>query len=109
MPWHDHCFILNDAHDPVEVTQHEWIHWCVKYEIIKDTRISQHARVCTRWCGMVDDVTMPGPPMFKHIVNGPGLRDKTAETLTYDEALARHDRIVEWLRKRVERLEKKDD
>lgn len=103
MPWHDHYFILNEAHEPVEVTQHEWIHWCEEHALLKDTRIGQHARVSTRWSGMTDDVTMPGPPKFEHRVDGFGLRNKTAYTPTYDEALARHDRIVEWMKRRAAR------
>jgi hypothetical protein len=105
MPWHDHYFILNADHQPVEVTSGEYCRWISEHGVIAHTEVGPHARVTTRFSGMTDDVTMPGPPKFTHFVEGPGLKDKTADTPTYEEALARHERIVEWLRKRVARYE----
>lgn len=105
MAWHAHYFILNDAHEPVEVSFDEHNHWHCEHSTIRQTQIGPHARVRTYFCGMTDDVTMPGPPKFIHHVEGPGLHGKSADSPTYDEAVARHERIVGWLRKRVERIE----
>ncbi|PVX84364.1 hypothetical protein [Paraburkholderia unamae] len=103
MPWHAHYYILNDAHEPVETTLSEWCHWRAANDPIKRTDIDINARVTTIWLGMTDDVTMQGPPKFGHMIEGPGLKENWAHSLTYEEALARHDRIAEWLRKRVAR------
>ncbi|MBB6320613.1 hypothetical protein [Paraburkholderia tropica] len=46
---------------------------------------------------------MPEPPHFVHHVEGPGLHGKSATSPTYEEAIARHERIVTWLRDRVAR------
>lgn len=105
MAWHAHYFILNDAHEPVEVSFDEHNHWYCEHGTIRLTQIGQNARVTTYFRGITDDVTMPGPPKFVHRVEGPGLRGKYAESPTYDAAISRHERIVEWLRKRVEEFE----
>lgn len=103
MPSHARYFILNDAHEPVETTLDEWCRWRGANDPLKKTAINSFAQVTTMWGGNIDDVTMPGPPMFFHIVEGPGIKDKVVYTDGYDAALARHERIVDWLRKRVER------
>ncbi|MFX1768001.1 hypothetical protein PWP93_36640 [Paraburkholderia sp. A1RI-2L] len=105
MPWHAHYFVLDEHHEPVEVTLDEWCRWRGEHRTLKQTIINENARVTTLWHGMTDDVTMPGPPKFLHSLEGPGLKEKTADSLTYAEAIARHDRIVEWLRARVARYE----
>lgn len=104
MPSHARYFILNDQHEPVETTLDEWCRWRGANDPLKKTVISAHAQVTTMWGGAIDDVTMPGPPTFFHIVEGPGVKENMVYTEGYDEALARHDRIVEWLRKRMERI-----
>lgn len=104
MPGRPHYFILNEAHDPAEVTLDEWCHWRAINDPVKKTVISINSQVTTKWGGLTDDVTMPGPPQFFHIVEGPGIRQPIVHTPTYEEALARHDRIAEWLRKRADKL-----
>jgi hypothetical protein len=105
MPWHDHYFILDENHQPKEVSHDEWVHWADQHQTIKKTQIGPNARVWTYFSGMTDDVTMPGPPKFIHHISGPGLHGKSADSPTYDEALARHERIAEWVRKKVEKVE----
>jgi hypothetical protein len=106
MPWHAHYFILNEAHEPVEVTLDEWCRWRGANDPIKRTDVGRHARVITLWQGMTDDESMPGAPKFMHLVEGPGVKDEGTYSATYDAAIARHDRIAEWLRKREGRFAK---
>lgn len=105
MTWHDHYFILDKDHQPLEVSFGEHNRWHCEHSVIRKTQVGLNARVTTYFRGMTDDMTMPGPPKFIHRVEGPGLHGKSADSPTYDEAVARHERIVEWLRKRVERIE----
>ncbi|MFP3799425.1 hypothetical protein [Paraburkholderia sp. SIMBA_027] len=104
MPSHARYFILDAQHEPVEVSLDEWCRWRGANDPLEKTVIDAHAQVTTKWGGLIDDVTMPGPPTFFHIVEGPGVQQNIVHTNGYEAAMARHDRIAQWLYKRAERF-----
>ncbi|MBB2981726.1 hypothetical protein [Paraburkholderia tropica] len=103
MPSHPHYFVLDERNEPVETSFDEWARWATAHGTTRKTSVGAHARVRTYFQGLTDDVTMPEPPHFVHHVEGPGLHGKSATSPTYEEAIARHERIVTWLRDRVAR------
>ncbi|HEF4739396.1 TPA: hypothetical protein SLZ45_003344 [Burkholderia multivorans] len=95
-----HYFILNDQHEPVEVDLETSSKWDAN---IADTMVDEYSRVWTIFLGTTVDRDPPAQPYFVHYVIEPGSLYRTVNTYGYHEAVARHGRIVEWMKKRVER------
>ncbi|UEP49673.1 hypothetical protein LMA00_07970 [Burkholderia ambifaria] len=94
-----HYFILNDQHEPVEV---DLLTFCKSDKSIADTTVAVNTRVWTIFLGTTRDRDPPEQPYFVHYVFEPGSLYRTADTYGYENAVARHSRIVEWLTKRAE-------
>ncbi|WP_321944247.1 hypothetical protein [Burkholderia cenocepacia] len=91
-------YILNDQHEPVEVDLETR---CKREDDdIGDTTVAENTRVWTIFLGYAND---GAEPPFVHYVFEPGHLYRTANTYGYENAVARHARIVEWLKKRAER------
>jgi len=95
-----HYFILNDRREPVEVDLTTYCKWD---DEVADTTVAEHTRVWTVFLGVTNDRDPPEEPFFVHYVFEPGHLYRTVDTYGYDNAVARHGRIVEWLKKRAAR------
>jgi hypothetical protein len=93
-------FILNDEHEPVEVDLETFSKWD---DEIADTAIAENARVWTVFLGVTNDRDPPEQPYFVHYIFEPGAQYRTVNTYGYRDALARHERIAQWLANRAER------
>ncbi|WP_334028905.1 hypothetical protein [Burkholderia orbicola] len=91
-------FILNDRREPVEVDLETFCKW--EDDEIGNTTVAANTRVWTVFLGYAN--TGVEPP-FVHYVFEPGSLYRTVNTYGYDNAVARHERIVEWLKRRAER------
>ena len=96
-------FILNDQHQPVEVDLKTYSIWSTENKSIADTTVAPYVRVRTIFMGCTNDRDPPEEPKFVHYIYEPGSLFRTADSYGYDYACARHERIVEWLRKRAAR------
>ncbi|MBR8243892.1 hypothetical protein [Burkholderia multivorans] len=99
-----HYFILNDKKEPVEVHLETFSKWD---KDIGDTTVAQGFRVWTVFLGVTNDRDPPEVPYFTHFIIEPGSLYRTVNTYGYDNALARHGRIAEWLKGRAERRAQK--
>ncbi|WP_176322389.1 hypothetical protein [Burkholderia vietnamiensis] len=95
-----HYFILNDRREPVEVDLTTFCKWD---DEIADTTVAAYTRVWTVFLGVTNHSDPPAEPYFVHYIYEPGYLFRTVNTFGYDNAVARHARIVEWLKKRAER------
>ncbi|CAN0619595.1 protein of unknown function [Burkholderia multivorans] len=76
--------------------------WSSENKSISDTTIAPNVRVRTMFMGDTNDRDPPEEPKFVHYIYEPGALFRTADSYGYDYAVARHDRIAEWLRRRDE-------
>ncbi|MBR7996696.1 hypothetical protein KDX08_30040 [Burkholderia cenocepacia] len=91
-------YILNDQHEPIEVDLETFSKW--QDDEIGNTTVAENTRVWTVFLGYANEGKRPP---FVHYVFEPGHLYRTVDTYGYDNAVARHRRIVEWLTKRAER------
>lgn len=95
-------FILNDQHEPVEVDLETACKW--EDRDIGNTTVALNTRVWTIFLGYANEGERPP---FVHYVFEPGHLYRTVNTYGYDKAVARHERIAEWLKKRAVQREER--
>lgn len=93
-------FILNDQREPTQVDLETFSKW--EGDEIGNTTIAENVRVWTIFLGYANEGEQPP---FVHYLFEPGHLYRTVNTYGYDNAVARHARIAEWLRRRAVRRE----
>ncbi len=94
-------FILNDQHEPVTVDLETFSKWTD--DEIAHTTVAENTKVWTVFLGVTNDCDSPETPYFVHYIFEPGALFRTVDTYGYENAVSRHARIVEWLKKRTAR------